>query len=34
VTEFVGPGSMDVKVEGKAVQLLGDVMTNNSKNTM
>jgi uncharacterized Zn-binding protein involved in type VI secretion len=34
VTEFVGPGSMDVQVEGKAVQLLGDVMTNNKKNTM
>src|SRR5688500_2192393 len=34
VTEFVGPGSMDVKVEGKNVQLLGDVMTNNKKNTM
>jgi len=34
VTEFVGPGSMDVKVEGKAVQLLGDVMTNNKKNAM
>jgi len=33
-TEFVGPGSMNVKVEGKAVQLLGDVMTNNKKNTM
>lgn len=34
VTEFVGPGSMNVKVEGKAVQLLGDVMTNNKKNCM
>lgn len=34
VTEFVGPGSMDVQVEGKAVQLLGDVMSNNKKNTM
>lgn len=34
VTEFVGPGSMDVKVEGKNVQLLGDVMTNNKKNAM
>lgn len=34
VTEFVGPGSMNVKVEGKNVQLLGDVMTNNKKNCM
>jgi uncharacterized Zn-binding protein involved in type VI secretion len=34
VTEFVGPGSLNVKVEGKNVQLLGDVMTNNKKNTM
>lgn len=34
VTEFVGPGSLDVKVEGKNVQLLGDVMTNNKKNCM
>ncbi len=34
VAEFVGPGSMNVKVEGKAVQLLGDVMTNNKKNCM
>jgi uncharacterized Zn-binding protein involved in type VI secretion len=34
VTEFVGPGSMNVKVEGKNVQLLGDVMTNNRKNCM
>lgn len=34
VTEFVGPGSMNTKVEGKAVQLLGDVMTNNKKNCM
>lgn len=34
VTEFVGPGSMNVKVEGKAVQLLGDMMTNNKKNAM
>lgn len=34
VTEFVGPGSMNVKVEGKSVQLLGDVMTNNKKNSM
>ncbi len=28
-TSFVGPGSMDVKIEGKNVQLLGDQMTNN-----
>jgi len=28
-TKFVGPGSMDVKVEGKNVQLLGDPMLNN-----
>lgn len=34
VTEFVGPGSFNVKVEGKNVQLLGDVMTNNNKNCM
>lgn len=34
VTEFVGPGSMDVKVEGKNVQLVGDVMSNNKKNAM
>ncbi len=34
VTEFVGPGSMNVMVEGKAVQLLGDVMSNNKKNAM
>jgi len=34
VTEFVGPGSMNVKVEGKNVQLLGDLMTNNKKNSM
>ena len=34
VTEFVGPGSMTVKVEGKNVQLLGDVMSNNKKNCM
>ncbi|MCK4857538.1 MAG: DUF4150 domain-containing protein [candidate division Zixibacteria bacterium] len=34
VTEFVGPGSMNVKIEGKNVQLLGDVMTNNKKNCM
>ncbi len=34
VTEFVGLGSLDVKVEGKNVQLLGDMMTNNKKNAM
>lgn len=28
-TKFVGPGSMNVKVEGKNVQLLGDFTTNN-----
>jgi uncharacterized Zn-binding protein involved in type VI secretion len=28
-TEFVGPGSMDVKFQGKMVQFLGDAMTNN-----
>ncbi|WNG54439.1 DUF4150 domain-containing protein [Archangium gephyra] len=28
-TSFVGPGSMDVKLEGKNVQLLGDPMLNN-----
>jgi hypothetical protein len=28
-TTFVGPGSMDVKIEGKNVQLLGDPMLNN-----
>jgi uncharacterized Zn-binding protein involved in type VI secretion len=28
-TSFVGPGSMDVKIEGKNVQLLGDQMLNN-----
>jgi uncharacterized Zn-binding protein involved in type VI secretion len=28
-TEFVSPGSMDVKAEGKNIQLLGDTMTNN-----
>lgn len=28
-TSFAGPGSMDVKVEGKNVQLLGDPMLNN-----
>ncbi|HEX5746935.1 MAG TPA: PAAR-like domain-containing protein [Archangium sp.] len=28
-TSFVGPGSIDVKIEGKNVQLLGDPMLNN-----
>ena len=28
-TKFVGPGSMNVKIEGKNVQLLGDPMLNN-----
>lgn len=28
-TSFVGPGSMDVKIEGKNVHLLGDPMLNN-----
>src|SRR6185437_15180394 len=28
-TNFVAPGSMNVKAEGKNIQLLGDVMTNN-----
>ncbi|MBU8894436.1 DUF4150 domain-containing protein [Corallococcus sp. M34] len=28
-TRFAGPGSMDVKIEGKNVQLLGDPMLNN-----
>lgn len=28
-TEFVAPGSMNVKAEGKSIQLLGDAMTNN-----
>jgi hypothetical protein len=28
-TKFVAPGSMDVKIEGKNVQLLGDQMVNN-----
>lgn len=33
VTSFVGPGSMDVKIEGKNVQLLGDPMLNNGGGT-
>lgn len=28
-TKFVAPGSMNVKIEGKNVQLLGDFTTNN-----
>ena len=28
-TEFIAPGSMDVKAEGKNIQLLGDAMSNN-----
>lgn len=31
-TKFVAPGSMDVKAEGKNIQLLGDAMTNNNSN--
>ena len=31
-TKFVAPGSMNVKFEGKNVQLLGDAMTNNNSN--
>ena len=30
--KFVAPGSMNVKIEGKAVHLLGDAMTNNNSN--
>ena len=30
--KFVGPGSMTVKIEGKAVHLLGESMTNNNSN--
>lgn len=33
VTEFISPGSMNVKVEGKAVHLFMDLMSNNKKNT-
>ena len=29
ITDFVAPGSMNVKAEGKNIQLLGDAMTNN-----
>lgn len=31
-TKFVAPGSMNVKAEGKNIQLLGDAMTNNGSN--
>ncbi len=31
-TKFIAPGSMNVKFEGKNVQLLGDAMTNNNSN--
>lgn len=31
-TKFVAPGSMNVKFEGKNVQLLGDAMTSNNSN--
>ncbi|MCR9161540.1 MAG: PAAR-like domain-containing protein [Nannocystaceae bacterium] len=30
-TKFIAPGSMNVKFEGKAVQLLGDATTNNGQ---
>ena len=30
--KFIGPGSMTVKIEGKAVHLLGEPMTNNNSN--
>jgi uncharacterized Zn-binding protein involved in type VI secretion len=30
--KFIGPGSLNVKIEGKPVQLLGDAMTNNNSN--
>ncbi|HEY0711510.1 MAG TPA: PAAR-like domain-containing protein [Polyangia bacterium] len=29
ITKFIGPGSLDVQIEGKNVQLLGDPMLNN-----
>jgi hypothetical protein len=29
-TEFVAPGSMDVKAEGENIQFLGDAMTSNA----
>jgi hypothetical protein len=32
-TEFTEPGSMDVKAQGKNIQLLGDAMTNNGNLT-
>ena len=31
-TEWLAPGSMDVKAEGKNIQLLGDAMSNNGRN--
>ena len=31
-TEFVAPGSMNVQAEGKSIQQLGDMMTNNGSN--
>jgi uncharacterized Zn-binding protein involved in type VI secretion len=31
-TKFVAPGSMNVKAEGKNIQLLGDAMSNNGSN--
>lgn len=32
-TEFAAPGSMNVKAEGKNIQLLGDAMTNNGNSS-
>jgi uncharacterized Zn-binding protein involved in type VI secretion len=32
-TEFTAPGSMNVKAQGKNIQLLGDAMTNNGNST-
>jgi uncharacterized Zn-binding protein involved in type VI secretion len=32
VCKFVAPGSMDVKAEGKNIQLMGDATTNNNSN--
>ena len=34
ITKFVGPGSMDVKFEGKNVCRLGDPLFHNKKNMM
>ena len=31
-TEFAAPGSMNVKAEGKQIQLFADAMTNDDKN--